>query len=209
MTSMNGTYGRAATGLINDNSFAVSEGAARMGARGETRTAEILDASSRKAAIMHDLRVPIPGFKANIDHIVVSGKRVLVLDTKVWKPGFYWTLFGVNRRGLQRVDHTAKNQGYITRALESHLAGTGARITSPQLVVWPSSTRSKLSLWALTVPGANVSPAHTLKTILRQFITRKPADPIIVHRLSSLLIQPIATVSEKHLQLDDADPFAA
>ena len=39
-----------------------------------------------KAAVLHDLRIPIPGFKANIDHAVVSGRSVLLIDSKMWKP---------------------------------------------------------------------------------------------------------------------------
>ncbi len=31
----------------------------------------------------------MPGFKANVDHTIVSGKSVLLIDSKIWKPGFY------------------------------------------------------------------------------------------------------------------------
>lgn len=202
---MNGSYGRAATGLSGNTGWAVSEAAARVGATGEKKTEAALAAFAGKAAVLHDLTVPIPGFKANIDHVVVSGRRVMLIDTKVWKPGFYWTFAGVNRRGFDRVDHTAKDQSYITRAVVSYLKGTGAEVSSPVLAVWSSRATGKASTWALTVPGATVIAGGALAGAVRRFITRKPADPAIVAKLSRLLVAAPAPSS----YLDDADPFAA
>lgn len=109
---MNGLYGSAATGL-QDSSWAVNQNVARVGAAGEKKSAALLDGFHLKAAVMHDLRVPIPGFKANIDHVIVYGKNVFILDTKVWKPGFYWTLDGTTRRGLEKVKHIDKQGNLI------------------------------------------------------------------------------------------------
>jgi hypothetical protein len=53
----------------------------RRGAAGERRTAELLDGlSSRRWAVWHDL--PVPGSRANIDHVVVGRTGVWVVDTK-------------------------------------------------------------------------------------------------------------------------------
>lgn len=186
---MNGIYGRAATGL-QDTSWAVNEAVAKMGAKGERKSEEILNRFGETAAVMHDLRLPIPGFKSNIDHVIVSGKRVLILDSKMWKPGFYWTLSGTNRRGLEKVPHTAKDQGYIQRAIISHLAGTGAEAGVPKLAVWSSREGQKVSLWLLRVPGANVISGAALARTVSKFIGRKPADERIVERLATLLVQP-------------------
>lgn len=186
---MNGIYGRAATGL-QDTSWAVNEAVAKMGAKGEKKSEEILNRFGESAAVMHDLHLPIPGFKANIDHIIVSGKRVLILDSKMWKPGFYWTFSGTNRRGLEKVPHTAKDQGYIQRAIISHLSGTGAEVGVPKLAVWPSREDQKLSLWLLQVPGAHVITGTALAGVVRKFIGRKPADDQIVKRLATLLVHP-------------------
>lgn len=30
--------------------------------------------------MLHDLRIPIPGFKTNIDHAVISGRSVLLIN---------------------------------------------------------------------------------------------------------------------------------
>lgn len=87
MTS--GVYGRAAAGL-QDTSRAVNENVAKIGAKSEQKTEVLLNGFAKKAAVLHDLRIPLPGFKANIDHAVVSGKSVPLIDFKMWKPGFYW-----------------------------------------------------------------------------------------------------------------------
>ena len=186
---MNGIYGRAATGLNNDSSFAASAGAAKAGADGELRTAAVLDGFGLKAAVLHDLRVPIPGFKANIDHVVVSGKRVLIIDTKVWKPGFYWTLFGVNRRGWERVAHTEKNQAYVQQALITYLRGTGAKVGAPYLAVWSSQKNAVPSIWLLTVPGAGLLHGAAMLGFVKRFIGRAPADPVITSKLMQLCVK--------------------
>jgi hypothetical protein len=204
---VNGAYGRAGTGLSANTGWAVSDGAAKAGAGGEKKTEELLAQFAGKAAVLHDLTVPIPGFKANIDHVVVTGRRVLLIDTKVWKPGFYWTLFGVNRRGFERVDHTAKDQSYITRAVTSYLKGTEAQVCSPVLAVWCSRANGSVSIWALSVPGASVLNGSALAGVIRRSLVRKPADPVIVAKLSRLLVAAPAQAPSRYL--DDADPFAA
>lgn len=186
---MNGVYGTAATGLTTDASFAVNATVAKIGAAGEERTAALLNGFGLKAAVLHDLRVPIPRIKANIDHVIVSGKRVLILDTKVWKPGTYWTLFGKNRRGTERVDHTAKDQGYMQQALITHLRGTGAVVSVPTLVVWPSRTNGAVSLWLLKVPAARLIHGAAVLAYVKRFIGRAPADPVITNKLIELLIK--------------------
>lgn len=208
---MNGSYGRAATGLTNDASFAANAGAAKAGAEGEVKTAAILDGFSLKAAILHDLRVPIPGFKANIDHVVVSGKRVLIIDTKVWKPGFYWTLFGKNRRGTERVPHTEKDLGYIQQSLITHLRGTGAVVSTPHLAIWSSRKNSTPSFWLLRVPGARLLNGEALLGFVKGFIGREAADPVITRKLMELRVRkappaPARTHGPRDLA-DEADPF--
>lgn len=188
---MNGIYGRAATGLA-DTSWAVNESVARMGTKGEQLSEKVLNTFSSRAAVMHDLRVPIPGFKANIDHVIVSGRRVLILDSKMWKPGFYWTLAGVNRRGREKVPHTGKDQAWITKAVESHLRGTGAEVLTVRLVIWPSRTGEKASTWLLKVPGAILITGDALARTVRSFIGRRPADDRIVARLAELIVTPAA-----------------
>lgn len=49
------------------HSWAVNENVAKIGAKGEQKTEELLNGFAQKAAVLHDLRIPIPGFKAIIN----------------------------------------------------------------------------------------------------------------------------------------------
>ncbi len=89
------TYGTAAGSLDSAHAVFGSSSANQVGAAGERRTAALLDrvaAAENGPTVLHDLR--IPGARANLDHVVVSGADVWLLDTKVWRPGFYMTVFG-------------------------------------------------------------------------------------------------------------------
>lgn len=69
----------------------------RIGARGEIEVAKILEQGARDGVVvLHDLN--IPGSPANIDHVVISGRDVWLVDTKVWKGGHYVTIAGRTRR---------------------------------------------------------------------------------------------------------------
>lgn len=185
---MNGIYGRAATGL-QDASWAKNAEVARIGATGETRTASELAVFGNQAAVFHDLRVPIPGFKSNIDHIVVTGKKVLLIDTKVWKPGIYWTLFGSSRRGLERVKHVDKGQDWLIRAMETFLAGTGAKVSKVNIAVWPSGA-GNVNTAFLKIPGVNVMPAAEIRRFVERNLTPGPSDDVITTRLRTLVTGP-------------------
>lgn len=185
---MNGVFGRPATGL-KDASWAKNETVARIGASGEVRTAAELDVFGSQAAVFHDLRVPIPNFKSNIDHVVVTGKRVLIIDTKVWKPGFYWTLGAAGRRGLKRFDYLEKDQTWLLEAVERYLAGTGAKIQPVHIAVWPHGP-GKVNTTFLKIPGAKVIPASKVRDLVELNLARTPSDHAITSRLRSLVVGP-------------------
>lgn len=191
---MNGIYGRAGTGL-QDSSWAVNENVARIGAKGEAKTEALLNGFGKKAAVLHDLRIPIPGFKANIDHAVVSGKSVLLIDSKMWKPGFYWSLLGF-RRGWEKTPHIGKSQEYVSSAMTSYLQGTGARISTPQLVIWSSRDGHPVSTWLLNVPGADVITGLRIVPAVKSFVRQGAADPAIVARLQQLLVHAPAAAKQ-------------
>jgi hypothetical protein len=205
----NGIYGRAATGL-QDTSWAVNENVAKIGAKGEQKTEVLLNGFAKKAAVLHDLRIPLPGFKANIDHAVVSGKSVLLIDSKMWKPGFYWSMLGY-RRGWEKTPHIGKSQEYVSNAMNAFLKGTGAKVLTPQLVVWSSRDGQPLSTWMLNVPGAEVVNGLRIVPVVKSFVRGGSADPAIVRRLQELLVKaPRATrqPAAAHLSWSDNDPFA-
>jgi hypothetical protein len=203
---MNGIYGRAATGL-QDTSWAVNENVAKIGAKGEQKTEVLLNGFAKKAAVLHDLRIPIPGFKANIDHAIVSGKSVLLIDSKMWKPGFYWSLLGY-RRGWEKTPHIGKPQEYVSRTMTTFLQGTGARVLTPKLVVWSSRDGQPLSTWLLTVPGAEVVNGLRIVPAVKAFVRGGSADPAIVRKLQELLVKAPAAKQPAAAHWSDHDQFA-
>ena len=184
--------GRAGGGMDNA-SWAKHDAVARIGKSGEVRTGAILDALARRdggPTVMHDLRIPIAGINANIDHLVVSGRTVYLLDAKVWKPGFYWTAGGRTRRGLSRFAPADKKTmpmavEAITRFLARHQVS--AEIVTPLLVVWPSSERSRTDLWAMASPGARVVSGARFAAKAHRLVGTRPANPYLASTLSSLV----------------------
>lgn len=185
-------YGTAGGGLSNA-SWAANADVARIGQDGEVRTAELLDDLAHRQGgptVLHDLRVPIPGFKANVDHVIVAGKDVHVIDSKVWKPGFYWTVGGVTRRGWDRFPPADKRTMVAAFDSFTHFLvkrAPGAVIHRPVLVVWPSNSRSVLRTWFLSVPGADVVNAARLPAMLRSRSLLRAGDPAVVNALRTLV----------------------
>ncbi len=200
---MNGVYGRPASGLSEgQNGWAANNAVARQGAKGEVRTAELLNAFSRRAAILHDVRVSIPGFTANIDHLVVSGRRVLIIDSKMWKPGFYSSVLGP-RRGWTKTPHVGKSLKYAQDALNKYLATTGATAGPPIVAIWSSRTNEPVTMWALRHPDQRFVAAHKLTDIVGRFIDEEASDATVRHLCRLLVKVPTAQPA------DLADPFAA
>lgn len=197
------SYGVAGGGLTNAT-WARNAAVAKIGQAGEQRTAVMLDRFARQAGgvtVLHDLRIPIPNITANIDHVVVSGQMVHIIDSKVWKPARYWTFHGKTRRGWSRFEPAEKKT--MTLALDglhAYLSKVGVRASFavPVLAVWPSSNRSPLHVNWLKVPDARSMTGDQFERYAkRQFAASsrfgigggggKPADPAVVHALASLL----------------------
>lgn len=212
--------GRAGASL-DHASWAKNDAVARVGKSGEVRTAAVLDELTRRdggPTVMHDLRIPIPGFTANIDHVVVSGRTVHLIDAKVWKPGFYWTIGGRTFRGLSRfAPADKKTMPMAVDAITRHLAARRVRATvaRPMLVVWPSSTRGRSSFWAMVSPGARLVDGQAFTARVRRLVGTKPADPDVVAALrplvNGLVTRPAPAVVPRPWGPPsgvDADPFS-
>ena len=174
MNSPGVVHGTPGGSLSGGKSFTGNAEADRIGATGEQRVAAHLARLAGKfpIAVLHDL--DIPGSPANIDHVVVYEDRVLILDSKVWKPARYRSRSGRAYRGgpgfplslLVRgepcdfaVKHTME---MASDRLGSYLRGNRMRffLDTPLLVVCPSSAKRarELNLRGLHVPGADVLP---------------------------------------------------
>ncbi|WP_194165014.1 nuclease-related domain-containing protein [Pseudactinotalea sp. HY160] len=187
--------GEAAFGLEHDSSWAANAEVAAAGARGERRTAKALGELAARPggpAVLHDVAIPIPGFTANIDHVLVSGRTVVLLDSKSWKPGFYWTLAGTSRRGRELFAH-ADNQTMamayqsISRRLAARADTATATVAQPLVLVWPSKGERPVHTWALRPPGARAVPARVGLRMLSKRSLQRNADPSVVACLVPLV----------------------
>ena len=186
MTSL-GTAG----GSLDNTGFAANAGTAKAGQTGELLTAKILDthAAQRGFTVLHDLR--IPRAKANIDHVVVAGNRVWVIDSKLWKPGRYTTNRGGTLRRhhgqFERADHADKRGLPLAHArITEHLASLGPQMERPLMVIHSSRPGERVALWAYqpaSDKGAKVRAIHPTKL---RFPARE-ADPRIVAALARLI----------------------
>lgn len=197
--------GRPGRSLDNADSWAsASKGAQKAGQVAEERTGEeITGLTQRGPSILHDLRIPIPGFNSNIDHVVVYGRTVLILDSKSWAPGVYWTWRGKTRRGFAvlpetpdavprtliglHVPHCDKQTLPMARdAVRRYLSSRGidANVPDPMLVVW-SSKKSNFLLYR-PKGGSKVVAGERIGAWLRRRTPQKNASGDLLVALAEL-----------------------
>jgi hypothetical protein len=191
-TDVKRVFGCAGGSLVGAT-WAANAGVAKVGRAAELKTAlalERLAARPGGPTVLHDLAIPIPNISANIDHVVVSGRRVLIIDSKGWRPARYWSLGGMAFRGWHRFRHASgATPRMAVDGLERYLRGRGvrARVVTPVVAVWPSSGRGQLSVALLGMSGCRVVRGDRLAWAVRGAVRLRPADPAIVDALRRLL----------------------
>lgn len=161
--------------------------AASVGRAGEESTGRVLDmiAVESRRDVWHDLDVPARGIAANIDHIVTGGTVVLIVDSKRWRPGFYWTLEDTSYRWLSKVEHAdRRTMTMIQQRISAHIPR--ALVRRP-LVSIEASRPGTLSVMFLHVPGADAIRASALPRRVRALVPDEPTDPDLVAALYPLL----------------------
>lgn len=188
-TSPGDVYGRAARSLNGD--WVKDKGRATAGAKGEHATARVLNALAAAPGgptVLHDMRIPLAGVNANVDHVVITGRTVYLIDSKYWRPALYWTVFGTTFRGLQRFEAADKQTMPMAWRGYSEFLTTRvphARLANPLLVVWPSS-KDPMRLGLYRAAGAKAITGAQLESRTARW--RRPADPDIVAALTTQLI---------------------
>ena len=184
-------FGRAGKGLDNAD-WAVSQRAAKAGQAGERKTASVLDPlAGPNAVVLHDLMIPHDKYTANIDHVVVTGRTIYLIDSKAWKPGFLWTFGGKTRRGFEPF--SSADSRTMSLARESVLAYLMAHSINGMdvqchVVVWPSRKEGRVSVWAARMPGARLMGSDALPGFAKKIMSgHKPADASTVAALRDLL----------------------
>lgn len=187
-----GTAGGSLKGA--GDSWAANADVARVGRAGEVATGRLLNELAARLGgptVFHDLVVP--GSVANLDHVVVSGTAVTVVDTKSWRPGRYWSLGGRTRRGFERFTYADPSKVSLSWMGErvAPLLPKKGRVARPVLLVWPSNDSGGMSLRALRVPGTKVVYAAARGELtadrLGRLVGDKSADPSVVAALVGLL----------------------
>jgi len=182
-----------AGGSLVDATWAANKAVARVGRRAELRTAEVLDPLAKRSdgpTVLHDLAIPIPGITANIDHVVVSGRRVLIIDSKGWKPARYWSLGSTAFRGFRRFEHAkTRTPRMAHQALNGYLRGRGvkARLVTPVVVVWPTSASGRVSVALLGMDGCRPVLGERLARVVRRSVGLHAADFEVVAALARLV----------------------
>jgi hypothetical protein len=129
--------------------------------------------------------------RVNVDHVVVSGRKVVLVDSKCWRPGRYWTALRRTRRGLKPVPHADKRGGVAAlRDLERCVLGCRAMVVGPVYVIWPSSKSSadRLSVrWYRPAAGWAMTGRQFARKAGR-LVGDAPADPKIVAALVPLVV---------------------
>lgn len=187
--------GTAGGGLAAPQQWAANAEVQRVGRAAEENTGRVLvKLAERGATVLHDLRIPIPGIHANIDHVVVAGRRVWLIDSKAWAPGWYWTVGGKTRRGLTLVPHADKKTIPMamdaTRRYLTERVGGRFSLGVPILAVWPTRTDQRSNYFFYRPAGKPVVVfGENLERVLSRGVPKRPADPQIVSVLANLVNQ--------------------
>ncbi len=135
------------------------QGKVKAGAAGERATSALLErmfTSDFDVYLFND--VSVPGMdRANADHVVVRGRRVLVVDSKRWAPGFYWSFRGCwrGRRRFAEADKTEVTASAVDnlRTWLREQLGYSPSVTG-LIVLHPNPRHpGRYRTWALRLPG--------------------------------------------------------
>ena len=174
--------------------WASSKGAANYGQLGEVHLGEALNdliKRSKGAAVFHDVDDPRGG-KVNIDHLLVAGSKMLVLDAKVWAPGFYYTISGQTYRGLFKRFSSGDAEKFesMLAIVDELIDRSRADLAGTLVVTMPSSmfrykkTDEPIRTGLMSSPpGAKIVGLRPGLRRAKRFLRGGEADPDIVGRL--------------------------
>ena len=209
--------GTAGGGLVGAGStWAANAHVAKLGEDGEKATARILDPIALAPGgptVIHDVRIPIPKFTANIDHIVVSGNTIHLIDAKSWAAGRYVRapkfLGGKVYRDWKRFEPGEKQTMQMAlEAMTRFMVSKNVRCTfaTPIVVVWPTSTKKSLNMSFFSMTGANMINSARLAAFAKRY--KKTANPAIVAALMSLVNGTADHNTPVPAFRPEVDPFA-
>jgi hypothetical protein len=133
----------------------------RRGAAGERRTARLLAPLERRGwAVLHDLA--IPGFQANIDHLVIGPGGVVVIDTKQYRGRLRLDPDGLLWHGRQLLVATLRKVRWAADQADEVLG-----VAEVQVVAIMAVHGANVPWGRLTADGVIVAPARRVPDLLQ------------------------------------------
>lgn len=136
----------------------------------EAASAEVLDEFGTYAVVAHTVKVPHR--TETIDHVVVAGNAVMLIDSQMWGPGFYHSMFGELRRNFSSK-HDYDYEAFET--LSNQAAQSWGRHLEEQIIfdnavlVWAGDTRFPPTIvsWSCRKLEPKIMPAdpYLLSTV--------------------------------------------
>jgi hypothetical protein len=155
----------------------------RRGAKGERRTARLLDRLTRDGfVVFHDLA--IPGSPANVDHLMIGSTGVFVIDSKQWTGTVHQSADGLAWHNHHRLDRTLETVRWEAQAI-SRLLGTRA---AALLCVHGAHVHGG----GLHAHGVAIVPAGGLRDALGQDRVLSDADIQLLAAAARLRLRPAA-----------------
>jgi len=187
-------FGKPGGSLRDKNQSFASKDRSKVGAAGEVKTAEIIRAyqstlpESRRFTVVHDIMLPSDKYTVNIDHLIITGSRLVVLDSKVWQPARYVSAFGhVYRMGngsfFGRFEPAEKQ---TVQLICNVLAKRFGIPVNGALVVWSSKYNSEPKLGLYRPKGIKVLTGADLHRQLPRYVRSQAGDEGLIQAVLKL-----------------------
>jgi hypothetical protein len=197
-------YGKAGKSLAKgqNHDFAASGEVARLGFLGEQMVGGILNSAMEgrpNVHVFHDVNIPLQnsGYNANIDHILLIGNCLYLIDAKRWSAGFYFRLGRFclrksNSGKFQLFPSGAKKTMCLARdkmTLYLQQIGTVYHIKKSYLVLCAPKDTGKFNLSLYKPYGATAITSQDFRQILErdEFKSNSPSNPKLVEALKRLV----------------------
>lgn len=155
------------------------------GMRGEQRTAVLLDGlAGRGFTVLHSVRVC--GGAADIDHVLIGSRGVVLIDTKTWRAGVYVRLGSRAYRWVAGAvlpgRFTPAESTSLARSVEQ-MRGAGVPVVGAVVAVWPSGA-GRVRLGLMRYAGARrIAAARRAVRVAARMAGARGADEVVVERV--------------------------
>jgi hypothetical protein len=151
------------------------------GARGERRTAHLLDRLTREGfVVFHDLAVP--GSRANVDHLAIGPTGLFVIDSKQWTGSVHQSADGPVWHNHYPLDRTLETVRWEAQQVSRVLGSRAAAL----LCVHGAHVQGG----GLHAQGVAIVPAYLLRSALGQDRVLSDADVGVLATTARLRLRP-------------------